>query len=203
MPKKGRFLEIGCGIGTQTKLMLQYLSLDANVTAIDISEKSIEIAKKRLKKYENLELISGDIIEIDIGGIYDVIVLPDVIEHIPLAQHRTLFDKLSKLLKKEGFILIHIPSPYYLEWATQYKKEDLQVIDQPVHTLELLKNLDNTNLYVHYLNTYSIFNNPEDYQIIVLKQKQNSTYQPVNIPINDSLIRRINRKLKYYIRGAK
>ena len=107
MPQTGNFLEIGCGIGTQTELLLQELSLDSKVTAIDISEKSIAYAKKRLKLYDNVTLIVGDITEINLSGKFDVIILPDVIEHIPLELHSNLFKKLAALLEEKGFLLIH------------------------------------------------------------------------------------------------
>ncbi len=48
-----RVLEIGCGIGTDT---LKFLKSGAYVTAVDISSKSINIAKQR----EHLEWIAGN-----------------------------------------------------------------------------------------------------------------------------------------------
>ncbi len=42
-------------------------------------------------------LMAGDVLELDVGGSYDVIVLPDVIEHIPLELHEALFQTDSRI----------------------------------------------------------------------------------------------------------
>ncbi len=194
-------LEIGCGIGTQTQVMLQYLSEDAKVTSVDISDESIAIAKKRLAKYSNLTLIAGDITELEISEKFDVIVLPDVIEHIPLDLHDGLFNKLSKLLNPDGFILIHIPDPEYLQWVHENRPEELQVIDNPVHTNELLSKVYKYDLVIHYLKSYSIFNTPADYQVIVLKLNKSKDYKYLENPKNDSFLRRLKRKMKFVVRG--
>ena len=201
MPKNGNFLEIGCGIGTQTELILRYINLDARVTAIDISEKSIAFAKKKLNKYNNVNFIGGDVIKLELDGQFDAIILPDVLEHIPLADHDHLLRKLSALLTAEGFILIHIPNPNYLEWITKNEPEKLQIIDNPIHTNVLLNKAYQYGLFLEYLESYSIFNYPSDYQVIVLRKKNEMDYRTINKPKGDSVIRRLRRKLKLLIRG--
>lgn len=201
MSKSDDALEIGCGVGTQTQLILEYLNPTAKLTAIDISKKSIELAKNKLSRFKNLELIAADIIELDITGNFETIILPDVIEHIPIEQHFNLFKKLSNLLSNTGFILIHIPHPNYLEWVTKNKPNELQVIDNPIYTDNLLKNIYPNNLYISYLESYSIFNTPADYQVIVLIKNQNVNYQPILKPKGDSIVKRILRKINRIKRG--
>lgn len=168
-------LEIGCGIGTQTELLAQYVS-QGKITAIDISPKSITIAQQRLANYTNVSCITGDIITMDINFStkFDVIVLPDVIEHIPLDSHNALFKRLSGLLKEDGFILIHIPNPNYLAWCHTNTPQVLQVIDQPIYTNVLCSNVYANGFYIHHLETYEIWTNNCDYQIIVLKAQSNA-----------------------------
>jgi cyclopropane fatty-acyl-phospholipid synthase-like methyltransferase len=76
-----RVLEIGCGIGTVTGLVAEKLSAGGSLLATDLSPKSIEAAKRRLAGFGNVRLLAGDILSLDLNDIFDVVVLPDVIEH--------------------------------------------------------------------------------------------------------------------------
>ncbi len=165
-----KVLEIGCGIGTLTELLSGVIP-NGQLLANDISPKSIDIASEKLKKYTNVDFIVGDIAQQNIEGKFDVIVMPDVLEHIPPADHFKIFAKLSELIDPKGFILIHIPNPNFLEWCHVYNNKGLQVIDEPVHTNHLVEALYPNNLYLHYLKTYSIWFDNHDYQVIVAKKK--------------------------------
>lgn len=204
MPKNGNILEIGCGVGTQTELILRYLDLNSSVTAVDISDKSIAYAQQRLARYSNVKLLIGDIIELEVNAVFDSIVLPDVLEHIPLDQHNRLFEKLSSIISSDGFILIHIPHPHYLEWLRINKPETLQIIDNPIQTDQLLNLVYRHGLYLHHLESYSIYANPHDYQVVVIKKKvQTKEYNVVSKPKIESIYNRLQRKLKYLARGKK
>ena len=167
-----KVLEIGCGVGTQTELLLRDLGPDGKVLAMDISPKSIEVAKERLKKYRNVELVANDATEYDFEEKYDMIIMPDVIEHIPIELHSKLFKKLASVLKRNGKIIIHIPNPYYLQWVHKNRPELLQVIDQPIFTNILVDNIYPHGLYIHSLRTYDIWVKECDYQIIELRHFQ-------------------------------
>ena len=163
-------LEIGCGIGTQTELLTNYLNSDTKVTAIDISPKSVDIAKQRLANKTNIKWIADDYLKVKDDHKYDVVLLPDVIEHIPLELHFSLFEKIASNLKEDGFVLIHIPNPLYLEWCEKYTPEKLQIIDQAVHTDLLVKNTRPHGFYIHFLSTYQVWVDNCDYRVIVLKK---------------------------------
>lgn len=189
-------LEIGCGIGTQTQLLANFLNKDVNITAIDISPKSIEIAKKNLHAHSHVKLIAGDVVETDLNGKFDVVLLPDVIEHIPLDQHKALFGKIREVLKDDGFVLIHIPNPYYLEWVHVHRKQDLQIIDQPIYTNELCQNIYPHGLHIAYLETYGIWVSGGDYQVVVLRPTLGQErFKATGFP-QPSLMGRIVGKLK-------
>jgi trans-aconitate 2-methyltransferase len=187
--KKGvAVLEIGCGIGTLTQLIAKDFKC-STIHATDISPINIEQAKKRLKRFRNLTFQAGDIITDDIKGLYDVIILPDVIEHIPLQHHKTLFNKISGLLKETGFVFINIPQPYLQEWNHQFNPDQLQIIDQAIYTGGLVNNLENSGLYLFSLKTYSIWIKECDYQQMVLKK----------IPaIHEKSFTRIRPKIKFW-----
>ena len=200
-----KVLEVGCGIGTVSELILRYLNSNGSLLSTDISQKSLELSKSRLKKYKNVEIKAFDFTSDKIdGGRFDVIVLPDVIEHIPLENHAKLFLNLSSMLKEDGFIFIHIPEPNHLEWTTKHNPEELQIIDQPIHTQLLSKNIIDSNLYIQYLQSYCVYNQRPDYQAVVLKNiPLDDDYVPKKSFLHDSNSRRIYRKIKFYLRGGK
>lgn len=172
-------LEIGCGIGTQTDLLAAYLK-KGQITAVDISSESIQIAKKRLSRFSNVKLIAAEIISHEIEHKFDVIILPDVLEHIPIERHKDLFNKISKLIKPDGIIFVHIPNPYYLEWCHKNTPEVLQIIDQPIYSNVLCENLYINDLYIHTLVTYSIWIDNDDYQAILIKPKKELEYKEIS-----------------------
>jgi cyclopropane fatty-acyl-phospholipid synthase-like methyltransferase len=195
MKQDSKILEIGCGIGTQTELIAKYLR-GGSATAMDISPKSIDIASQRLKGFSNVKLLAADVTEgIDEKETFDIILLPDVLEHIPLASHSRLFANLKNVLRRKGFILIHIPDPYYLKWLSEHHPESLQIIDQSVYTDELIKNIYPHRLYVFYLESYCIWTNQPDYQVIVLKHIPEEDYNDLNNKQN--FFQRIKGKLGF------
>lgn len=168
LQKEHSVLEVGCGIGTQTELLLEYLSPSTKVKAVDISERSIEMAKERCKAHKNVEFATFNIIEEQLNETYDVILLPDVIEHIPLELHPQLFKSLRSLLKETGFIVLHFPQPYYQDWCNVHVPEKMQILDQAVHIDKFVKDSYGAGFYIGHLEMYSIWVQPGEYQIVKL-----------------------------------
>lgn len=197
LKKNSQVLEIGCGIGTQSGLILKFLSQEGSLSSYDISNKSIDIAKETYAKYNNVKFVCADVTEIDIKGEYDIIVLPDVIEHIPIIKHDVLFSNLRKVLKSTGFMLINIPFANYLEWVHHNKPELLQIIDQPIYLDALSVVLRKNNYIIESIKTYSIYTKPYDYQTIVCKPWDNSMSFS-NIDKKITLFDKIKYKLKHF-----
>lgn len=164
-------LEVGCGVGTVTSLIARFVKR-GSILAVDVSGVSIDKARVALAGAEQVTFLKGDIVTLDINRKFDVIVMPDVIEHIPLDVHAGLFRKCAQLLKPSGFVLIHIPEPHHLEWMHTSHRGGLQIIDQPVHAAELEKNLQGSGLQINYLRNYSIWIKGDDYRVIVLRPAQ-------------------------------
>jgi trans-aconitate 2-methyltransferase len=201
LKKTDTILEVGCGIGTQTGLLAEYTYGFGKVTAIDISAKSINYAKNHLKKYSNIDFLIGNIVEmrLEINDKFDVIILPDVIEHIPTEVHNKLFSILRSVIKDNGFVLIHIPNPNYLEWCQKHTKELLQIIDQPIYTNLLCSNVYPNDFYIHYLKTYEIWQNNCDYQVIILKPKSTAndfTFKPIVLSLKNRLIGKLKKLIQ-------
>jgi len=163
-----RVLEIGCGVGTLTQLLAEALP-EGSVLGADLSPKSVAAAEERLARFGNVELIVGEATEVDIAGRFDVVVLPDVIEHIPIESHGALFGRVASWVKPEGFVLAHYPNPHHLEWFHQHHPERLQVIDQPIHADALLRNVYQHGLYLDYYERYSVWVREGDYVVAVFR----------------------------------
>jgi cyclopropane fatty-acyl-phospholipid synthase-like methyltransferase len=164
-----RVLEIGCGIGTLTQLLAEDLGSEGSILALDLSPKSIEVARTRLASFPNVRLEAADVLTLELTREFDVVVLPDVIEHIPLDLHGALFDRISAWLQHHGFALVHYPNPHYQDWLRDNRPELLQVIDQAVQADTLVANAHASGLYLDFLETYSIWIREGDYVAAVFR----------------------------------
>ncbi|MBN1820710.1 MAG: class I SAM-dependent methyltransferase [Prolixibacteraceae bacterium] len=100
-------LEIGCGEGGNLK---PFMDLGCKITGIDLSERKIELAVdffKEHKNYKNLTLICDDIYNRKNLGKFDIIILRDVIEHIP-GQDRFM-DYMKSYLNSDSVIYFGFP----------------------------------------------------------------------------------------------
>lgn len=108
-----KVLEVGCAEGGVLKA---FLEKGCTCTGIELMEGRKERASVYLKEYIDngkLNLIAKDIYDIDSADkdyIFDIIVLKDVIEHIP--DQRKVLAKLSSILTKEGVMFFGFPSWY-------------------------------------------------------------------------------------------
>jgi cyclopropane fatty-acyl-phospholipid synthase-like methyltransferase len=162
-------LEIGCGVGTLTELLAEAVEPEGSVVALDFSPKSIEAARERLASFGNLRLVVGDVLEAQFDRRFDVVALPDVIEHIPLEHHSALFERVASWLRPDGFVLLNYPNPHHLEWCREHRPETLQAIDQPIHADALLSSAYPHELYLDLLRTYSVWIREGDYVVAVMR----------------------------------
>lgn len=105
---RGDVLEVGCGVGSFTKLITDQSSFDS-LYCIDISKPAIDFIKKRKFKTDvRIECIDL----IDVEGSFDFIVCMNVMEHVE--DDRRFFDKLTSLLKNNGVLFLLVPSHKFL-----------------------------------------------------------------------------------------
>lgn len=120
-------VDIGCGDGSVAYDVAPHAK---RVVGMDMSEKSIERAKRRHAR-ENITYLVGDVTTYPFQEKFDKIVLSNVLEHI---EHRV--DFLTKLHKISDTILLRIPM-INRDWVTVYKKEKgLEYRLDPTHYLE-------------------------------------------------------------------
>lgn len=187
-------LEVGAGVGTAT-ILISKVVRQGTILVNDISSKSLDVAKERLKDRKNLEYMHGDIVNLKISRKFDFIILPDVLEHIPLEQHKALFKKLDQLLEPEGIIFINIPNPHYLQWVRENRPELLQEIDQPIYLDNLTENLKGTDLSIRKVVDYSVYIEEYDYRYILIR-KTPKTFTDKQLPAHN-LLDKLKYKLKY------
>lgn len=172
LSENSNVLELGCGIGVITSLIAKTVR-KGEIIAVDLSEKSIELAKKRNKNAQQINFMSSDITKLVMQDkTFDFITLVDVIEHIPIKLHNKLFEHISEMMDEHSTLFINIPSPEHIAFIKKHKPELLQIIDQEIYADELLKNTYSNKLALQYFKTYSIWQE-NDYQMMVFsKQKE-------------------------------
>jgi trans-aconitate methyltransferase len=163
-----KVLEVGCGIGTVSGLIIKNIP-NGKFTGVDISSESIELAKK-LNPATNAEFLVSDMSIFSHPVKFDFVVLPDVLEHIPVEQHANLFKVLSEVTTADAVVLINIPEPNCLNWIRKTHPELLQIIDQSLSMQDLLNNCYPAGFKLFSMNSYSLQYEQPDYTSIILKK---------------------------------
>lgn len=165
VPKGARVLEIGCGVGINAKHVARKAS---RFVGVDVSERNIEVARQYAgsptAEFRVLDVLeAGD--ELESLGRFDVVVLPDVIEHIPKRRYADLFAAIERALARPGWVLLTYPSPEYQRHLRENDPSALQIIDEVVTVEEILsktklelvlfryKNIWHKHQYVHAVLT--------------------------------------------------
>ncbi|MFT5969763.1 MAG: SAM-dependent methyltransferase [Flavobacteriales bacterium] len=104
-----RILEIGCG---ESGNLMPFLDLGCVCVGVDLSSGKIKKGKEFFKGHafeQNLTLIVQDIYKVKEleGGPFDVIMMRDVIEHIPNQEY--FMDYVKGFLKDDGLIFFGFP----------------------------------------------------------------------------------------------
>lgn len=165
LKKDSNVLEIGCGIGTVSKLIIASIP-NGRFVGCDISPKSIEDARQ-FNPNKNAEFIVTDMSDFSHDLKFDFVVFPDVLEHIPVEQHANLFDRVSRVCKPDAKLLINIPEPNTLDWYRKNNPESLQIIDQSLSMQDLLNNTYPYGFQVQSITPYCIHSTIPNYLRIV------------------------------------
>lgn len=104
-----RVLEIGCGAGGN---LAPFIKRGCQVTGFDLSRSKIEKARQILDVDNNphIQLFAEDVFEVKDLGLFDIIFVRDVIEHIPDKAH--FFEHIKDFLKKDGVLYFGFPAWY-------------------------------------------------------------------------------------------
>jgi len=189
--KKSSVLEVGCGVGILTKYLTNKCS---KIVAIDISPENIEVAKK-YNKSKNVEFHVMNICEdIDLllnQGPFNVIIMPDVIEHIQKENYTNLFNDITKLLSiPNSKVLLTYPSPHYQDFLKETNPDSMQLIDETVNLEEILLSTELRPVLYKQVNVWL----KRQYVHLILESRQSFDAEPPKV----SAINIISRKLLGY-----
>ena len=109
VPKAENLLDIGCGAGNYSLMMLSKLQ-NLNCTLVDLSKPMLDKAYERVSKEttKNVEICQGDIREVKLkDNHFDIILAGAVLHHLrDDSDWETMFAKLYSLLKPGGCLMI-------------------------------------------------------------------------------------------------
>lgn len=147
-------LEIGCGVGIITKYLGRRA---AGVFAVDISAKNIEIAREFAGssqiRFEVIDVLDPPA-ELDEQAPFDIVILADVIEHIPKSKYRQLFGTIERVLKESGRVVLSFPSPEVQAYMASHQPDDIQVIDESIEAGDILSATSLKLLYFSYCDIF-------------------------------------------------
>lgn len=98
-----KYLEVGPGHGLFLKTAVDTFPKECEFLAIDISAQSLNLSKAILKYFrpeQNIGYINGDVLDMDIDGECDFILMGEVLEHV--SQPQKLLTKINSLLSQSG-----------------------------------------------------------------------------------------------------
>jgi cyclopropane fatty-acyl-phospholipid synthase-like methyltransferase len=162
-------LEVGCGIGSVSHLILKYIT-EGSFVGLDISPESIKVAQQFNSFHKKAEFSVNDMSHFTHPTKFDFVVFPDVLEHIPVEQHAFIFETIAKLTTPDAVVLINIPEPNHLNWLRIKHPEKIQIIDQALSMQDLLNNSYPFGFKLFSANPYQLHYNVPDYLSVVLKK---------------------------------
>ena len=100
-----RILNLGFGSASLEEKLYEYENVD--LVGLDISGKSVNIAKRRFKRWN---FMKGDVVNLpkSLNNFDDVIML-EVLEHIQPSKTFIVLKSINKLLKEKGRLILSVP----------------------------------------------------------------------------------------------
>lgn len=144
------FLDIGCGEGTYSEVLLR---LGLQGVGIDFSEKSLDVAKENLVEYtssQKYSTICGDFTKTSFDKKFDVIISWMVLEHVE--DDTAFIQNMEKLLNDGGVIISAVPARMKF-WGIE---DDLVGHYRRYEKKDLIEKISLSNINLKELSIYSI-----------------------------------------------
>jgi len=103
-------LDYGCGVGNSIPFFKRHLP-NCQLTGVDISRKSLEIAEARFPRQARFVALSGANIPCE-DETFDIIFSACVFHHIPHDEHISILKDIRRTLKTGGLLVIFEHNPY-------------------------------------------------------------------------------------------
>jgi len=128
LPKNPKVLDLGCGPGHESKRLA---STGADVTGIDYSSECIRIAKERCSecKFEVMDFRNLN----DSLGQFDGVFASGSLIHLNSDELFDVVNKITRLLKKNGFFLMIIQEGKGINEKYSNLKVDGKILRRPLH----------------------------------------------------------------------
>lgn len=108
-----KVLDLGCGSGSISKHLAKALKSGGFLTCVDISDYWVDIAKKRMKKFSNVEFKVGTLTKLDLSAeFYDILFIRYALHEIfpdSPDQREKIFLAAVEKLKNNGMMFIREP----------------------------------------------------------------------------------------------
>lgn len=135
-------LEVGCGVGITSKFMA---GKGKEVVGVDFSEKHIEQCNQDV---HGITFICDNFNRVELEGTFDLILLFDVLEHIPKPQHLQTFTQIKKYSHPQTIVAIIIPDPKALDKMRDSHLELLQPVDESIYPEYINQIFDSVGLEI-------------------------------------------------------
>jgi len=106
----GNILDFGTGVGNSIPFLVKYFK-EAKIHGVDVSEKSLAIARNRFGSLAEFSSFDGEFLPYT-NELFDIAFAACVFHHIPLKKHLHLIQEISRTLKSGGIFMIYEHNPY-------------------------------------------------------------------------------------------
>lgn len=129
-----KVLDLGTGTGVLVPYLSEKIGISGHITAIDLSDGMLEIARRKYGDLQNVEFLKLDFEEEQIPGKYDIALLYSVYPHLhsPADTIEWLF-KMN--MKPDGVIVVAFPSDEEFINNIHHKKKAAHNHLPPAHQL--------------------------------------------------------------------
>lgn len=94
-------LEVGCGFGRMTKLVLDEFPNVKKIKGIDLSPQQIEICKSYISNLEKVELSVGTVQDLEEpNNSYDLVMAVELLMHIPFGEIEGVLGQMVRVARK-------------------------------------------------------------------------------------------------------
>jgi trans-aconitate methyltransferase len=156
-------LEVGCGVGVVSEAIVPRIP-QGSLWSCDISREAIELASQWLKEpnvtFRTLDIVREfDVLKSWIPRPVDLILMIDVLEHVPASEHDTLFRNLRSIMQEESTLILTFPSPQYQQYLSTENPQELQIVDETIEVSDILRLASNNGLGLKHYSVEDVWLN--------------------------------------------